>query len=115
MNPSTQDDELTQVLPAPRGTPAADPDGSAAPPRPQPTLRSRRARGLVFPSWSTSRSTSSSADRPFAPAAPAEPVPLATLEGRNVSAWFGERQVLDRVSLTMPAGIITSLIGPSGC
>ena len=42
-------------------------------------------------------------------------VPLATLEGRNVSAWFGERQVLDRVSLTMPAGVITSLIGPSGC
>jgi len=43
------------------------------------------------------------------------PEPLATLEGRNVSAWFGERQVLDRVSLTMPAGVITSLIGPSGC
>ncbi|WP_241991224.1 phosphate ABC transporter ATP-binding protein [Cryobacterium sp. Hh38] len=40
---------------------------------------------------------------------------MATLEGRNVSAWFGERQVLDRVSLTMPAGVITSLIGPSGC
>ena len=46
---------------------------------------------------------------------PPEPRPLATLEGRNVSAWFGERQVLDRVSLTMPAGVITSLIGPSGC
>ncbi|TFB64516.1 phosphate ABC transporter ATP-binding protein [Cryobacterium sp. Hz7] len=41
--------------------------------------------------------------------------PLATLEGRNVSAWFGERQVLDRVNLVMPAGFITSLIGPSGC
>ena len=41
--------------------------------------------------------------------------PLATLEGRNVSAWFGERQVLDRVNLVMPAGVITSLIGPSGC
>ncbi len=54
------------------------------------------------------------------PAAPAlyiapEPGPLATLEGRNVSAWFGDHQVLDRVSLTMPAGVITSLIGPSGC
>ena len=44
-----------------------------------------------------------------------ESAPLATLEGRNISAWFGERQVLDRVSLTMPAGVITSLIGPSGC
>ncbi len=45
----------------------------------------------------------------------AEPEPLASLEGRNVSAWFGTHQVLDRVSLTMPAGVITSLIGPSGC
>jgi phosphate transport system ATP-binding protein len=43
------------------------------------------------------------------------PEPLASLEGRNVSAWFGTHQVLDRVSLTMPAGVITSLIGPSGC
>jgi phosphate transport system ATP-binding protein len=42
-------------------------------------------------------------------------VPLATLEARAVSAWFGDRKVLDRVSLTMPAGRITALIGPSGC
>jgi phosphate transport system ATP-binding protein len=39
----------------------------------------------------------------------------ATLDARTISAWFGERRVLDRVSLTMPSGIITSLIGPSGC
>lgn len=45
----------------------------------------------------------------------AERAPLASLEGSNVSAWFGTHQVLDRVSLTMPAGVITSLIGPSGC
>ena len=38
-----------------------------------------------------------------------------TLEGREVSAWFGERKVLDRVSLVMPAGRVTALIGPSGC
>lgn len=43
------------------------------------------------------------------------PSGLATLDARNISAWFGERQVLDRVSLTMPAGQVTSLIGPSGC
>ncbi len=43
------------------------------------------------------------------------PAPLATLEGRNITAWFGDHQVLDRVSLTMEAGMITSLIGPSGC
>jgi phosphate transport system ATP-binding protein len=41
--------------------------------------------------------------------------PLAALEGRNVSAWFGDRLVLDRVSLMMEAGDVTALIGPSGC
>ncbi|MCT2084923.1 phosphate ABC transporter ATP-binding protein [Microbacterium enclense] len=41
--------------------------------------------------------------------------PLATLEARGVTAWFGDHQVLDRVSLTMPAGQVTALIGPSGC
>ena len=40
---------------------------------------------------------------------------LAGLEARSVSAWFGDHYVLDRVSLTMPAGEVTSLIGPSGC
>ncbi|MBM9503792.1 phosphate ABC transporter ATP-binding protein [Actinacidiphila acididurans] len=39
----------------------------------------------------------------------------STLEGRRVSAWFGDRKVLDRVSLTMPSGQVTALIGPSGC
>jgi phosphate transport system ATP-binding protein len=44
-----------------------------------------------------------------------EPTTLAGLEARSVSAWFGERKVLDRVSLTMQPGKITALIGPSGC
>ncbi|MFF1599595.1 phosphate ABC transporter ATP-binding protein PstB [Streptomyces mirabilis] len=39
----------------------------------------------------------------------------ATLEARAVSAWFGSHQVLQQVSLTMPAGQVTALIGPSGC
>ncbi len=39
----------------------------------------------------------------------------ADLHARAVSAWFGERKVLDRVSLAMPAGQVTALIGPSGC
>jgi phosphate transport system ATP-binding protein len=37
------------------------------------------------------------------------------LEGRQVSAWFGERKVLDRVDLVMHRHQVTALIGPSGC
>ncbi|SNS52762.1 phosphate ABC transporter ATP-binding protein, PhoT family (TC 3.A.1.7.1) [Micrococcales bacterium KH10] len=37
------------------------------------------------------------------------------LHAEQISAWFGSHQVLDRVSLTMPAGQVTALIGPSGC
>ena len=39
----------------------------------------------------------------------------ASLEARDITAWFGDHKVLDRVSLTMPAGQVTALIGPSGC
>ncbi|MEV7418854.1 phosphate ABC transporter ATP-binding protein [Streptomyces sp. NPDC089919] len=39
----------------------------------------------------------------------------AALEARDVSAWFGDHQVLRQVSLTMPARRVTALIGPSGC
>ena len=40
---------------------------------------------------------------------------LAELRAVGITAWFGEHKVLDRVSLTMPAGGVTALIGPSGC
>jgi phosphate transport system ATP-binding protein len=40
---------------------------------------------------------------------------LTGIDARNISAWFGTHQVLDRVSLDMPAGEVTALIGPSGC
>ena len=43
------------------------------------------------------------------------PSPLAGLEARQVSAWFGQHKVLQRVSLDMPPGTVTALIGPSGC
>jgi len=120
MNQPTQDDELTRVLPA-----VTMPDPAAEGDR-----RSRRGGGPALPA-KRSRLTPPWTRRPSDPAgsvpvligavpsgfspltAPREP--LATLEGRNISAWFGERQVLDRVNLTMPAGVITSLIGPSGC
>jgi len=47
------------------------------------------------------------------PVVPARP--LLGLESRDVSAWFGSHKVLERISLTMPAGEVTALIGPSGC
>jgi phosphate transport system ATP-binding protein len=47
--------------------------------------------------------------------APVDGRELAGLEARAISAWFGERKVLDRVSLDMPGGHVTALIGPSGC
>ncbi len=41
--------------------------------------------------------------------------PLVGLDARNVSAWFGDHKVLERVSLAMEPGTVTALIGPSGC
>lgn len=41
-------------------------------------------------------------------------MPTALLTVRQVSKSFGPKQVLDRVNLTIRAGTITSLIGPSG-
>ncbi|WP_290514299.1 phosphate ABC transporter ATP-binding protein [Aeromicrobium sp.] len=40
---------------------------------------------------------------------------MAEIRANDVSAWFGNHKVLDRVSLTMDAGAVTALIGPSGC
>ena len=39
----------------------------------------------------------------------------STLRAEDISVWFGERQVLERVNLTFPANKVTALIGPSGC
>ena len=39
----------------------------------------------------------------------------ARLEARDISAWFGDHHVLDRVSLLMESRQVTALIGPSGC
>ncbi|GAB2808828.1 phosphate ABC transporter ATP-binding protein [Actinocorallia aurea] len=48
---------------------------------------------------------------------PDAPAPRAGggLVATDVSAWFDERKVLDRVGLAMEPGKVTALIGPSGC
>ncbi|MEY9925440.1 phosphate transport system ATP-binding protein [Catenulispora sp. GP43] len=57
-----------------------------------------------------------------APAASTAPAAGAGRSGRlvglqtlDLSAWFGDHKVLERVSLTMAPGEVTALIGPSGC
>jgi phosphate transport system ATP-binding protein len=39
----------------------------------------------------------------------------ASLDAVALSAWFGQRKVLERCSLEMKARHVTALIGPSGC
>jgi phosphate transport system ATP-binding protein len=47
----------------------------------------------------------------------ATPVPFAPpkLETRSVAAWFGRKQILSNISLTMTVNSVTAIIGPSGC
>jgi len=60
-----------------------------------------------------SSSPSAPSDLPQPP--PALPSAGGDLRAESISAWFGDRKVLDRVSLEMPRGVVTALIGPSGC
>nr|WP_181408334.1 ATP-binding cassette domain-containing protein [Schumannella sp. 10F1B-5-1] len=96
----THSDPLTQVMPA---TPSA---------APQPVSAAQSVSATAPVSTATLMPPAEPGLMPFPSASAA---PLATLEARSITAWFGDHQVLDRVSLTMPAGQITSLIGPSGC
>jgi phosphate transport system ATP-binding protein len=43
------------------------------------------------------------------------PPGAAHLEMQEASAYFGDKCVLEGVSIDMPAGEVTALIGPSGC
>ncbi|GJF31220.1 phosphate import ATP-binding protein PstB [Kitasatospora sp. NE20-6] len=73
------------------------------------------ATAVLPPGGGTALASGPYDDTAVLPAA-AGPRPSASgLETQGVSAWFGERKVLDRVSLTMRAGEVTALIGPSGC
>ncbi|MDX6257894.1 MAG: phosphate transport system ATP-binding protein [Frankiales bacterium] len=47
--------------------------------------------------------------------APSVSRPASGLRAVEISAWFGARQVLDTISLDLPARTVSALIGPSGC
>ena len=46
---------------------------------------------------------------------PPSPVPTGQIEARDFSFWYGEKQALHGINLTMPARSVTAFIGPSGC
>ena len=77
------------------------------------SARLRRDQAGYVPAPSTPNYPAAPLPTAAAPVLPAEP--LASLQANAITAWFGDHQVLDRVSLTMPAGQVTALIGPSGC
>ena len=116
----TSETEQTQILPAtsPRRAARAEPGepaGTAAPippaARTEFNAQTEDFRTTVMPPVLSSQASSvEEVIRPIKAHSH-----LAQLEARNISAWFGDHKVLDRVSLTMEAGVITSLIGPSGC
>jgi ABC-type phosphate transport system ATPase subunit len=41
--------------------------------------------------------------------------PNAKMQGIDVDAWFGQKQVLKTVNLTVKPNSVTAIIGPSGC
>jgi phosphate transport system ATP-binding protein len=44
-----------------------------------------------------------------------DPKKLGAIEARDLSFWYGKKQALFDISLSIPARSITALIGPSGC
>ncbi|GGH51076.1 hypothetical protein GCM10010921_30280 [Microbacterium album] len=114
-------DDITEVLPARRGRSGAPDARSAAPevvpPAPAETGAGAGAgAGAPVGYAEPVAPAAGDASAPFDALVPQAPAAsLSALEGREVSAWFGERKVLERVSLRMEAGQVTALIGPSGC
>jgi phosphate transport system ATP-binding protein len=107
--PPSSDKDYADVTDQPDGDIADPANGSGAP---QPDLakrRWRRAGNSRLPSPAPAGALPET--RPFAAVRGA----LASLEARDITAWFGDHMVLERVSLTMEAGHVTALIGPSGC
>ena len=112
--PVTVDDRApTPPEPVAAAPPSVVPDATievdpvAAEREDAPPARRRRRIGVAWPTLR--RGHEPAAESPNGGSA------LAGLEAREISAWFGNNHVLDRVSLNMAPGRVTALIGPSGC
>ena len=89
---------------APSATAAAEPDRATAPP-PPPNLKQDAADGVgvhLDPNPEAVRHEFT------------EAVDMA-LQLRNVSAFYGTFQAIDRMTMPIPQNRVTALIGPSGC
>ena len=109
------DAEVQAVVTEPDPTVEVDLTEGSFPPPPLPPLV---ADDEASPEASSSTKRSrfrGGAERRAEERAAADQLPLAGLEAREISAWFGTHHVLDRVSLMMEPGEVTALIGPSGC
>ena len=40
---------------------------------------------------------------------------IGTIEARNFSFWYGKKQALKNITMSIPPRAVTALIGPSGC
>ena len=43
------------------------------------------------------------------------PVPSWTFQVKNLSVWYGEKRVIDDMTLDVASNAVTAIIGPSGC
>jgi phosphate transport system ATP-binding protein len=55
------------------------------------------------------------AERKSVPPSEAAPPDVSKLIAQSVSAWFGDKRVLQEINLSIPAHRATAIIGPSGC
>ena len=40
---------------------------------------------------------------------------VGTIEARSFSFWYGKKQALKNITMSVPPRAVTALIGPSGC
>ncbi|MFL5501865.1 MAG: phosphate ABC transporter ATP-binding protein PstB [Gemmatimonadaceae bacterium] len=50
-----------------------------------------------------------------APALDRPTTKLGTIEARSFSFWYGKKQALKNITMSIPSRAVTALIGPSGC